>query len=175
MKSLSKKGIQLNQAFAAVLVVVLIGVLIIIGIFLFATLQDTFVNQESVTVTSESIGVLNTSTKIFVANSSVCNFAGFSVTSVFNATVGADVIPASNYTVTSDGGIIYVNGDFNNTAVNATYSFNWGKEQCQATASMITQFGTYPTLVGLVGTIVFLGLVIGVLVASFVFGGRRGV
>jgi len=39
---------------------------------------------------------------------------------------------------------------------------------------MITQFGTYPALVGLVGTIVFLGLVIGVLVASFVFGGRGG-
>jgi hypothetical protein len=37
---------------------------------------------------------------------------------------------------------------------------------------MITQFANYPTLVGLVGTIIFLGLVIGVLVASFVFGGK---
>ena len=44
-----------------------------------------------------------------------------------------------------------------------------------ATGTMITQFGSYPALVGLVVTIIFLALVIGVLVASFAFGGKRGV
>lgn len=86
-----KKGLQLNQAFGAVLAVVLIGVLVIVAIFLFVTLGATF------------------------------------------------------------------------TA---------GTAESNATNTMITQFGTFPALVGLVGTIVFLGLVIGVLVASFVFGGR---
>ena len=89
----SKKGIPLNQAFGAVLMLVLIGVLVIIAIFLFVNLGDTF-----------------------TANSAEKN----------------------------------------------------------ATDVMITQFGNYPALVGLVGTIIFLGLVIGVLVASFVFGGKRG-
>ena len=91
-----KKGIPLNQAFGAVLMLVLIGVLVIVAIFLFVNLGDTF------------------------------------------------------------------------TALSA---------EKNATDVMIAQFGTYPTLVGLVGTIIFLGLVIGVLVASFVFGGRgqRGV
>ncbi len=88
-----KKGIPLNQAFGAVLMLVLIGVLVIIAIFLFVNLGDTF-----------------------TANSAEKN----------------------------------------------------------ATDVMITQFGNYPALVGLVGTIIFLGLVIGVLVASFVFGGKRG-
>ena len=87
----SKKGVQLSQAFGAVLTVVLIAVLVIIAIFLFNTLGDTF----------------------------------------------TDGTAADN-----------------------------------ATDAMITQFATYPALVGLVGTIIFLGLVIGVLVASFVFGGR---
>lgn len=88
-----KKGIALNQAFGAVLTLVLIGVLVIIGIFIFVNLGNTF------------------------------------------------------------------------TA---------GTAEANATDVMITQFGTYPVLVGLVGTIIFLGLVIGVLVASFVFGGRGG-
>lgn len=88
-----KKGIALNQAFGAVLTLVLVGVLVIIAIFLFVTLGDTF------------------------------------------------------------------------TA---------GTAEANATNEMITQFGTYPALVGLVGTIIFLGLVIGVLVASFVFGGKGG-
>ena len=86
-----KKGIALNQAFGAVLTLVLVAVLVIVAIFLFVNLGDTF------------------------------------------------------------------------TA---------GTAEANATNTMITQFGTYPTLVGLVGTIIFLGLVIGVLVSSFVFGGK---
>ena len=44
-----------------------------------------------------------------------------------------------------------------------------------AVDTMVTQFGTFPALVGLVGTIIFLSLVIGVLIASFAMGGRKGV
>lgn len=90
----AKKGIQLNQAFGAVLTLVLVAVLVIIAIFLFSSLGATF------------------------------------------------------------------------TAASAADN---------ATDTMITQFGNYPALVGLVGTIIFLGIVIGVLVASFAFGGNRGV
>ena len=94
MEMKSKKGIQLNQAFSAVLVLVLVAVLVIIAIYLFQNLGTSF-----------------------TANTAAAN----------------------------------------------------------ATNSMITQFATYPALVGLVGTVIFLGLVIGVLVASFAFGRKDGV
>ncbi len=94
MKTCNKKGIQLSNAFGAVLAVVLMAVLVIIAIFLFEALGSSF-----------------------TADSAADN----------------------------------------------------------ATDDMITQFATYPALVGLVGTIIFLGLVIGVLVASFVFGGKSRV
>jgi len=89
---LSKKGIQLNQAFGAVLTLVLVAVLVIIGIFLFVTLSD---------------------------------------------------------------------------------SFDEGSSEANASDEMVEEFENYPALIGLVGTIIFLGLVIGVLVASFAFGGKR--
>jgi hypothetical protein len=92
MEYQQKKGIQLGQAFGAVLTLVLVAVLVIIAIYLFNALGTSF--------TPES------------------------------------------------------------------YEYN-------ATSTMISQFATYPALVGLVGTIIFLGIVIGVLVASFAFGGRR--
>jgi hypothetical protein len=53
-------------------------------------------------------------------------------------------------------------------------TFTAGSAAQNATNTMITQFGNYPTLVGLVGTIIFLALVIGVLVSAFAFGGRKG-
>ncbi len=87
-----KKGIQLNQAFGAVLALVLVAVLVIIAIFLFVTLAASF-----------------------TADSAEAN----------------------------------------------------------ASTAMVTEFANYTSLIGLVGTIIFLGLVIGVLVAAFAFGGRR--
>ena len=89
MEYKQKKGIQLGQAFSAVLVLVLVAVLVIIAIYLFTALGS---------------------------------------------------------------------------------SFTAGSAATNATNTMITQFGTYPALVGLVGTVIFLGIVIGVLVASFAFG-----
>ena len=53
-------------------------------------------------------------------------------------------------------------------------SFTANSAADNATDVMINQFATFPALVGLVGTIIFLSLVIGVLVASFAFGGRKG-
>jgi len=87
-----KKGIQLSQAFGAVLTLVLVAVLVIIAIFLFVTLSASFTD---------------------------------------------------------------------------------GSAQANASDDMVAEFANYTSLIGLVGTIIFLGLVIGVLVASFAFGGRR--
>ena len=87
-----KKGIQLSQAFGAVLTLVLVAVLVIIAIFLFVTLSS---------------------------------------------------------------------------------SFDTDSAQANASDAMVDEFANYTSLIGLVGTIIFLGLVIGVLVASFAFGGRR--
>ena len=87
-----KKGLQLSQAFGAVLTLVLVAVLVIIAIFLFVTLSASFTD---------------------------------------------------------------------------------GSAQANASDDMVAEFANYTSLIGLVGTIIFLGLVIGVLVASFAFGGRR--
>ena len=106
MKVQTKKGIQLNQAFGAVLTLILVAVLVIIAIYLFTSL-------------------------------------GTSICTNINSTTGQCLVESQNSS--------YI-----------------------ATQTMITQFSAYPALVGLVGTIIFLGIVIGVLVASFVFGGKRG-
>lgn len=164
----NKKGIALNQAFAAVLTLVLIGVLIIVGIVLFVNLGSTFTELRTDTTINESVN-MTIATPQTLDNSTLCNFGSVSVTTVINESTGV-VIAAGNYTVS--GATIV-----NSTAAFAfpwlvTYDVLWGGDACVANTSMITQFGTYPVLIGLVGTIIFLGLVIGVLVASFVFGGR---
>ncbi len=165
----NKKGIQLSQAFGAVLTLVLVSVLVIVAIVIFVSLQSSFSGTSSVTTTNETGGYIN-ATGYTLVNASDCGFANPSVTAR-NASDGETILGA-NYT-TSSVGVVSNATTTVWSNVNFDYSYTWGSEACTASEDMTTEFGNYTSLIGLVGTIIFLGIVIGVLVVSFAFGGRR--
>jgi len=169
-----KKSIQLSEAFGAVLTLVLVSVLVVIAIVIFVNLATSFEGSETVTVTNESGGWLN-QTEYLLDASTVCGVGDLSVTNAWNFSSDT-VIPLANVTVdTTSLGVTSADFELNSSQVNYTYSYTWGTEACDASENMTTEFGNYTSLIGLVGTIIFLGLVIGVLVAAFAFGDRREV
>lgn len=179
MKITNKKGIQINQAFGAVLALVLIATLVIIGILLLVSLGSTFTNLSSISVLNETVTSVTEVPQFLgqtpTSNTTLdCNYESLSVTEALNGS--GLVINSGNYTVTTTGSIAFTgaNTTYNNTDYFVTYTASWGGESCTASNDMVDQFATYPALVGLVGTIIFLGLVIGVLVAAFVFGRKEG-
>lgn len=166
----SKKGIQLSQAFSAVLAVVLVAILVIVGLVLFEALADTGIDQAH-TVESEAGGFINSSGY----NLNAATTCGFNTVAIVNAgNVSQPTIEAANYTVSEAGLVTNLTAE-NWVAVRFNYTYNDRGATCNASEDIIDQFATYPALVGLVGTIIFLGLVIGVLVASFLLGDRRRV
>ena len=168
----TKKSIQLSQAFGAVLTLVLVAVLVIIAIVIFVQLGTSFAGTSTVTVTNETGGWLN-QTAYTLDASTQCQVGGLSVTEAWNFS-SSTVIPVANYTVdTTAFTVTSADFYFNSSEVNYTYTYTWGSEACEASENITTEFGNYTSLIGLVGTIIFLGLVIGVLVASFAFGARR--
>jgi len=168
---MNKKGIQLNQAFGAVLTLVLISVLVIIGIYLVSSMNNSF-PLSSVTVINES-GAINV-TGYILTNITSCRATNPVITGIVNTTGGATVETA-NYTLDTTTWTVTNTTDWNFDAVKITYTFDYGGKTCEAADTTITQFSGYPALVGLVGTIIFLGIVIGVLVGAFAFGGKQGV
>lgn len=168
---MKKKGIQLGQAFGAVLALVLIAILVIIAIYLFTSLGSSFTGTASGSVINETAAWVNGSGYTLKAATTNCSFASPSITTVTNWTTGA-IIASGNYTLI--GNVLYNKTAmiWNDTYV--SYSYTHGGQACVASEAMVTNFSGYPTLVGLVGTIIFLALVIGVLVSAFAFGGRRG-
>ena len=166
-----KKGIQLNQAFGAVLTLVLVAVLIIVAIVIFVSLESSFLGTTADTVVNESVTPTDAGTA--VANASACGFENFAVTAVYNDSTST-LINTGNYSTDATAGTITnLTSEYSATAWNVTYTYTWGSEACIASDNMTDEFSNYTSLIGLVGTIIFLGLVIGVLVASFAFGGRR--
>lgn len=169
---MNKKGIQLNDAFGAVLTLVLIGTLVIVGIYLVSSMNNSF-PLTAVTTTNES-GAINSSGYV-LTNVSACRAASPAISQILNTSGAAAVIASGNYTldtttwtITNATAVVY-------PTVKITYTWNYGDSTCESAQTTITQFSGYPTLVGLVGTIIFLGIVIGVLVGSFAFGGKQGV
>ena len=175
----SKKSIQLSQAFGAVLTLVLVAVLVIIAIVIFVSLEVSFAGAETSSITdNESITIDGTGISSAVVASAACGFTGWTPTTVINCTAptcaGATnetLVLTTDYTVNADGTL--TNVTFVATPLLVTYDYTWGSSACNASEDMVSEFDNYTSLVGLVGTIIFLGLVIGVLVASFAFGGRR--
>ena len=169
---MEKKGIQLNQAFGAVLTLVLVAVLVIIAVVIFVSLQTSFTGTSDVTITNESGAYIN-GTGYTTDNAADCEFGAATATTVLNATNGI-TIASGNYSLSTAGVLSNLTAT-NFIDVLLSYTYTWGSEACTASENMTTEFSNYTSLIGLVGTIIFLGLVIGVLVASFAFGGRKEV
>ena len=166
-----KKGIELNQAFGAVLTLVLVAVLVIIAIVVFASLSTSFEGSSDLSLVNDTVDMSAGANS--VNNATFCGFGDFSISQVWNGTSGV-AIDAGNYTTTRAGLITNTTSDFPSDWW-VIWTGTWGSEACTASESSITEFSNYTSLIGLVGTIIFLGLVIGVLVASFVLGRRREV
>jgi hypothetical protein len=164
----SKKGIELNQAFGAVLTLVLVAVLVIVAIVIFVNLSSSFAGTSSVTVTNESL-----TPTAQVSNASVSQFGGFSVTAARNSS--GVLMSSGNYTTSADGTITNTTALTGDSATpwQVDYTYTWASTAGTASDNMTSEFGNYTSLIGLVGTIIFLGLVIGVLVASFALSNRR--
>lgn len=168
-----KNGIQLSQAFGAVLTLVLVAILVIISIVIFVSLSAVSVGEITSSVTNESVTATDAGTAL--ATSTSCNFGNLAVTNVTNSS--STVVPTTNYSISAAGLVTNLSEQISDSAAPwlITYTYTKGSEACNASEGMVTEFGNYTSLIGLVGTIIFLGLVIGVLVASFAFGGRREV
>jgi hypothetical protein len=166
-----KKGIQLGQAFGAVLAVVLVAMLVIVGLVLFTQLNASLdTDNTAATSVNESLARPTTAGITLATGAGAKNGVCGEITAVYNTTNNV-LIAAGNY---SQSGCTVTNLTSDNT-LGATWKYNYPYTYSLETAASnasntsITQFATYPALIGLVGTVIFLGIVIGVLVMSFLF------
>ena len=121
----TKKGIPLNQAFGAVLTLVLIGILVIVAIFLFVNLGDTFTTTSASTTneTGVTVNASANSTTYIVTNASDCNFNSPALTAIWGfppqltPTIFNYTIALANATISS-AGVVENASEFNVTVLN---------------------------------------------------------
>lgn len=171
METTQKKGIQLNEAVFAVGTLISVALLVIVGVLLIGNLDTAVAAQNTpVTVVNETSNINKTGDFLNRALTER-DFNNAVVVVAINGSSGA-IIPTSNYTVTANGFLNSTTAATNWVNVNVTYTYTYTLATAASNASTATnaQFSGYPALVGLVGTIIFLGLVVGALMVAFLFG-----
>ncbi len=172
----NKKGIQLSQAFGAVLTLVLVAVLVIIAIVIFVNLSTSFAGTSTVSITNETVTMPGVGI-VAVDNADACQISDFSAGVVINASDFGEFTQNNTLILDTDYAIFSANASIANltdwNVSKMSYTYIWGSAACDASEDIVTEFANYTSLIGLVGTIIFLGLVIGILVVAFAFGGRR--
>lgn len=176
MKYKSKRGIQLNEAAGAVLMIVLVAVLVIVSMVLFTNLGTSLDQSTTAVNVNESITALTVGTNLSAINLPDGSCAA-GVVAVWGNATEIVTISSGNYTQTNcqiaNTTSTYSYGTAPKWNITYTYTYSAPTAATNASSTSITQFAGYPALIGLVGTIVFLGIVIGVLVASFAFGSNK--
>jgi hypothetical protein len=166
MKQTNKKSLSIQDAYPAVLAVAVVGILVVVLIYFFMSMQTAVGSWNVVQVVNET-GTINTAGHL-LANSSDCNFASPSIELMIAS--DGEVIPASNYTIK---GKYVVNATKTTyTDANMTYSYTNGGTACTSALNTTNQFSGIIPLIGLLLVITLIGVVIGVLLYSFM-GGRQ--
>lgn len=119
----NRKGLELQQAIAGVLIVAIIAILIVSFIYVFNAMQTNFYTASSGSVSNELVTLIRTGTVLSKASlpNSICT-----VTSINNITTGGAVV-AANYTVSSTLCTVYINetSAYNGTAANVTFTYTF--------------------------------------------------
>ena len=183
MEQINKKGIQLNMAVGAIVTLVLVAVLVIVALVMFDSIGTSLrVPGTSSTIANESTTTAVTERPVSLYAAGLTGRNPVCTLSYCANSTGNIVIPIKNLTWTP-GCTVAFNGTtavdanaYNNSVWKCSYTYTYDANSAASNASdtNITDFSGYPALIGLVGTIIFMGIVIGVLVASFVFGGKSG-
>ena len=121
-----------------IIAIVLVGVTLVIGIFIAATIQDaTRSTNTAGSIGNETLTTVSNITAETVANAGLNDFA-MTIGIVTNATDGV-VISAGNYTATVSGTIIATDAGaistFNNTNWNVSYTYIYSGDTNTSTAA----------------------------------------
>jgi len=169
MKKIAKKkgAITLKDAPGLVIIVGFIFLLMATIAYVSEAYRDGIGAGISDSVANETGFYLN-GTTYTVDHATDCNFEGFAVTEIINATDNV-TIAAGNYTTSATlGTIVNATSDWNETyEVYVSYTFDYGGIACNVTEDLESELSDNTSIAGIVLTISLVGIILSILIGIF--------
>ncbi len=163
-----KKKAQIGNLQGIIAVLILVGVLLAAGFFIFDEFIDQ-VDDNPNTVTNETIVVISTGTAVANTNDTRDCYNSFAVTDVWNTSDGIP-IASGNYTFNVSTGQIYnvssgvsLTGSGNGNDWNVSYTYQDGGLTCRGIVTTSAAMLTIPELLGLIILIAIIGVILAVI------------
>jgi len=172
MKRTNKKGISLGDAVPAIMIIATLFIVLIIVIYVLATLQVSVATTSTTRINESVAAVTATGALRYVQGSTNCSFSGFSITQIVNGTTTGKLVPSTNYSTTASGGInsslAAASGVFNSSTWYVTYNYAGGGMACESASDLTDQTVNAVPIAGLVLIIVLVAIVVTVLLSSMI-------
>lgn len=165
----SKKG-QLETILILVSTLVIVGILLVLGYILNDQFKEE-VGTESFSVTNLTDTYIN-STGYTIPEASYSGFNDFTLTEIFNGTLGSGLIASTNYTASVVDGVIYNSTNDNWNNVSLSYTFSAGEESYKSIENTSDSIDTFVDLLPLVILIVLIGVIL-IILFGVIPGGRN--
>ncbi len=171
---MNKKGASLSSLYPAVLTIVVLGILLGIGIYMFSEIQKG-IAAETLTVNDESITFDDSGN--YVATYNDCAARDFTIVAVTNDTDGT--LSSGNYTFSTEGLLTATaTSEYNGTtaAINYTYtgtSRAATTDACGTFTTSSTGLGGLASWIAVIIVVIAASVVLGIVISSF--GRRSGV
>jgi len=167
----NKRGMTVRDLYPVILIIATVAILLAVIMMIMGEWTDT-TNTKVGTVTNETSSEITNTTSDTVNQVTVCGFDNFAITTVHNATSG-EVVLVGNYTTVStslgtwkltDAGALT---DLNGTALNVSYTYNYGGKDCEAMEDIVEDFTNFVPWVGIILLVIAAAIVLGVVISSF--------
>ncbi len=162
-----KRKAQLGNLQGIILALVIVGVLLAAGFFIFDEFQDQIDNQLNSVGSENGSAVAGrayiNATGYAVANEGANCFNTFAVTLAQNRSGGHGTIVAANYTTDANTGIITNATALNFDNVSFSYTYQDGGNACLGIETTSIAMLTIPELLGLIVLIAIIGVILAVI------------
>ena len=173
---MNKKGLSLGDMYPAVLTIVLIGIILGVGIYILGQVGEG-VAADTITITNETITLVDTAAGNSVATASDCQARSFLATTLLNGS-GGETIEAANYTLSTAGllqSTAAATAGYNNSVTNISYTYTGTlrtgtTDPCNVLGTAETGTGGFATWIAVIVVVLAAAIVLGIVISSF---GRR--
>jgi len=169
-----KRGMTLGDIYPAVLTIVLIGIILGIGIYILAEVEDNVYDTgTSVTVTNESVaGSTSINATAYELGAGVPqalrDASTYVITGAFNYTEHTAIVVTGNITVNATGWVTNASVlSWDNASISYTYTWSADNEATDAMNETIAGLGDFASWIAIIVVVIAAAIVLGIVLSSF--------
>lgn len=153
---------QIGTLQTVIIVLTVVGLVLGLGLLMLEEFEDTM-DDVVATVTNETVNATDGAFLAFNSTTAGIDcWNTISISTVWNGSEAAGTITSGNYTISTDGLLSNITGEYSDTNWNVTYTYQHGAEGCSAVQDTTDAIGDIPTWLVIIAIMFVVGILLAI-------------